>query len=156
MVNYLKTVREDLETQRRKYDDDKTYDVPFQGRVDYTVGVEASDPSEAITKARKMRNELNLKSEIYVNGWFDDECEDDVEEIDVVAEEASRREEDISVRRWMNLVMRNTSRTKTKSSKVRFNVEGRTHDLTQKNTENHIQNAKIEHSHLIERNSDEL
>lgn len=69
----------------------KTYDVPFQGRVDYTVRVEASDPSEAITKARKMRNELNLKSEIYVNGWFDDECEDDVEEIDVVAEEASRK-----------------------------------------------------------------
>jgi hypothetical protein len=66
----------------------KTYDVPFQGRVDYTVRVEASDPSEALEKARELRDEINLKSEIYVNGWFNDEWTDEVEEIDVVAEEA--------------------------------------------------------------------
>ena len=66
----------------------KTYDVPFQGRVDYTVRVDANNPSEAITIAREMRDELNLKSGIFVSGWFDDECEDDVEEIDVVAEQA--------------------------------------------------------------------
>tara|TARA_E500000178_G_C16697915_1_gene606817 strand:- start:196 stop:555 length:360 start_codon:yes stop_codon:yes gene_type:complete len=66
----------------------KTYDVPFQGRVDYTVRVQANNPSEAITRAREMRDKLNLKSEIFVNGWFDDECEDDVEEIDVVTEQA--------------------------------------------------------------------
>jgi hypothetical protein len=69
----------------------KTYDVSFQGRVDYTARVEANNPSDAMEKARELRDEINLKSEIYVNGWFDDECEEDVEEIDVVAEEASRK-----------------------------------------------------------------
>ena len=71
----------------------KTYEVPFQGRVDYTVRVEASNPSEAIMKARELRDEINLKQGdgkgIYVNGWFNDEWDDDVEEIDLVAEEAS-------------------------------------------------------------------
>jgi len=71
----------------------KTYEVPFQGRVDYTVRVEASNPSEAIMKARELRDEINLKQGdgkgIYVNGWFNDEWDDDVEEIDLVAEKAS-------------------------------------------------------------------
>ena len=66
----------------------KTYDVPFQGRVDYTVRVEANDPSDALEKARELRDEINLKSGVYVNGWFNDELEDEVEEIDVVAEDA--------------------------------------------------------------------
>lgn len=65
----------------------KTYEMTFQGRVDYTVRVEAIDPSDALVKARELRDEVNLKSEIYVNGWFDDEFEDEVEEIDLVAEE---------------------------------------------------------------------
>jgi hypothetical protein len=68
----------------------KTYDVSFQGRVDYTARVEANDPSDAMEKARELRDQINLKSEIYVNGWFNDECEEDVEEIDVVAEDANK------------------------------------------------------------------
>ena len=67
----------------------KTYEVPFQGRVDYTVRVEASNPSEAIMKARELRDEINDGKGIYVNGWFNDEWDDDVEEIDLVAEKAS-------------------------------------------------------------------
>ena len=66
----------------------KTYEISFQGRVDYTVRVEASDPSDALVKGRELRDEVNLKSGIYVNGWYDDEFEDDVEEIDLVKEES--------------------------------------------------------------------
>jgi hypothetical protein len=69
----------------------KTYDVSFQGRVDYTARVEANDPSDAMEKARELRDEINLKSEIYVNGWYDDECEDEIEEIDLVAEEEDKK-----------------------------------------------------------------
>ena len=46
-------------------------------------------PSEAIMKARELRDEINDGKGIYVNGWFNDEWDDDVEEIDLVAEKAS-------------------------------------------------------------------
>ena len=51
--------------------------------------MEASNPSEAIMKARELRDEINDGKGIYVNGWFNDEWDDDVEEIDLVAEKAS-------------------------------------------------------------------
>jgi len=60
----------------------KTYEVPFQGRVDHTEVVVANSPSEAIEIARAKRNATNLKSAIYVNFWFDDEFEDDVIELE--------------------------------------------------------------------------
>ena len=62
----------------------RTYDIPFHGFAEYTARVEASDPAEALEKAIKLRDEINLKSTFFVKDWqHDNEL---IKEIDLVAE----------------------------------------------------------------------
>ena len=79
----------------------RTYDVPFHGYAEYTARVEASDPSEALKKAIKLRDEINLKSTFFVKDWqHDDEL---IEEIDVVAEATEQKRSRYYALRYLEL-----------------------------------------------------
>lgn len=50
----------------------KEWDVPFGGVVNWVATVKATDQADALAKATVMRDEINLKSDIYINGWYGD------------------------------------------------------------------------------------